>query len=569
MAHFEIKDLSFFYPTEKKKPALSHINLKIERGEYVTVCGKSGSGKTTLLRHLKSVLAPHGKTEGEIFFEGKPLKDADLRTQSSRIGYVMQNPDNQIVTDKVWHELAFGLESLGMDQKTIRLRVAEMASYFGIQNWFHRNVTELSGGQKQLLNLASIMAMQPSVLILDEPTSQLDPIAASDFLNTVRKINRELRTTVIITEHRLEDIFYASDKVVVMENGQIIADDEPRRIGDFLKNGSNDMFAAMPTPVQIYYGVRKFQDEKNQEQPADTVKCPLTVREGGDWLSHMFENKKPEITRVEDEITTDPDEVKDPAVLVKEAWFRYEKDAPDVLRGITFQVPKNSVFAIVGGNGAGKSTTLKAISNICRPYRGKIYIQGKPVNKYKSGELFDHLLAMLPQDPQSLFVKKTVREDLEEMLSGKESEKAQKIEKVAATCHISHLLGHHPYDLSGGEQQRAALAKVLLTEPRILLLDEPTKGIDNFFKLEFAEILNDLKKQGVTVIMVSHDVEFCAKYADLVSMFFDGSIITTNTPNRFFSQNSFYTTAANRMSRHIFENAITNEDVIELCRQNM
>ena len=569
MAHFEIKDLSFFYPTEKKKPALSHINLKIERGEYVTVCGKSGSGKTTLLRHLKSVLAPHGKTEGEIFFEGKPLKDADLRTQSSRIGYVMQNPDNQIVTDKVWHELAFGLESLGMDQKTIRLRVAEMASYFGIQNWFHRNVTELSGGQKQLLNLASIMAMQPSVLILDEPTSQLDPIAASDFLNTVRKINRELRTTVIITEHRLEDIFYASDKVVVMENGQIIADDEPRRIGDFLKNGSNDMFAAMPTPVQIYYGVKKFQEEKNQEQPADTVKCPLTVREGGDWLSHMFENKKPEITRVEDEITTDPDEVKDPAVLVKEAWFRYEKDTPDVLRGITFQVPKNSVFAIVGGNGAGKSTTLKAISNICRPYRGKIYIQGKPVNKYKSGELFDHLLAMLPQDPQSLFVKKTVREDLEEMLSGKESEKAQKIEKVAATCHISHLLGHHPYDLSGGEQQRAALAKVLLTEPRILLLDEPTKGIDNFFKLEFAEILNDLKKQGVTVIMVSHDVEFCAKYADLVSMFFDGSIITTNTPNRFFSQNSFYTTAANRMSRHIFENAITNEDVIELCRQNM
>ena len=550
MVHFEIKDLSFYYPTEKKKPALSHINLKIERGQYVTVCGKSGSGKTTLLRHLKSVLAPHGKTEGEIFFEGKPLKDANLRTQSSRIGYVMQNPDNQIVTDKVWHELAFGLESLGMDQKTIRLRVAEMASYFGIQGWFHKNVTELSGGQKQLLNLASIMAMQPSILILDEPTSQLDPIAATDFLNTVRKINRELRTTIIITEHRLEDIFYASDKVVVVEDGKIIADDEPRKIGDFLKNGNNDMFAAMPTPVQIYYGVKKFQEEKNLKPEKETIKCPLTVREGGDWLSHMFEEK-------------------DPAVLVKEVWFRYEKDTPDVLKGITFQVPQNSLFAIVGGNGAGKSTTLKAISNICKPYRGKVLIQGKPVKKYKSGELFDHLLAMLPQDPQSLFVKKTVREDLEEMLRGKDEEKKSRIEKVAETCHISHLLEHHPYDLSGGEQQRAALAKVLLTDPKILLLDEPTKGIDNFFKLEFAEILKDLKKQGVTIIMVSHDVEFCAKYADLVSMFFDGSIITTNTPNRFFSQNSFYTTAANRMSRHIFENAITNEDVIELCRQNL
>ena len=172
---------------------MNHINLTIEKGQYVTVCGRSGSGKTTLLKHLKSVLTPYGNKEGEILFEGEPLSRADLRTQSSKIGYVMQNPDNQIVTDKVWHELAFGLESLGMDQKTIRLRVAEMASYFGIQGWFHKNVSELSGGQKQLLNLASIMAMQPSVLILDEPTSQLDPIAASDFLNTVRKINQELR----------------------------------------------------------------------------------------------------------------------------------------------------------------------------------------------------------------------------------------------------------------------------------------------------------------------------------------------------------------------------------------
>lgn len=562
MAHFKIEDLNFSYPSADGKRCLINIDLEIERGQYVTVCGKSGSGKTTLLKHLKSVLAPHGQRTGKVYFDGRPLDDIDLREQSSRIGYVMQNPDNQIVTDKVWHELAFGLESLGLDQKTIRLRVAEMASYFGIQSWFHKDVSELSGGQKQLLNLASIMAMQPDVLILDEPTSQLDPIAAADFLNTVKKINLELRTTIIITEHRLEDIFHASDKVVVMEKGRIIAEDEPRKVGEFLRAANSEMFAAMPTPVQVYYGV----DSSWRE----LCECPLTVREGGNWLSSIFADRQPETTRIDDTgnmALLDP-EAEDCALVVKEAWFRYEKDAPDILKGVSFRVPRGSLFAIVGGNGTGKSTTLKAICNICRPYRGKIFIDGKTADKYRNGELFKNNLAMLPQDPQSLFVKKTVREDLEEMLRGKEKTE-NTVEEIAKLCEIDMLLESHPYDLSGGEQQRAALAKVLLTKPKILLLDEPTKGIDNFFKLKLAEILGKLTAQGVTIIMVSHDVEFCAKYADVVSMFFDGSIITTNTPNRFFSQNSFYTTAANRMSRHVFENAINNEDVIELCQKNL
>lgn len=571
--HYEIQNLNFQWsqstegnfggdfssnPSPASKQALENINLTIEKGEYVTICGRSGSGKTTLLRHLKSVLTPHGKMSGEILFCGKPLKDADLREQSSKIGYVMQNPDNQIVTDKVWHELAFGLESLGFDQKTIRLRVAEMASYFGIQNWFYQNVSELSGGQKQLLNLASIMAMQPEVLLLDEPASQLDPIAAADFLNTVKKINRELRTTIIITEHRLEDIFYASDKVVIMEEGKILAADHPRKIGNFLKDEKHWMFAAMPAPVQVYYGV------PNQES------CPLTVREGGEWLDKIFADKKIETTAVQEEKVFCEEDIKNPAVELKEVWFRYEKNAPDVLKGVSLKVPKAELFAVVGGNGTGKSTMLKAICGICRAYRGKVWIEGKRLEKYTSTELFEENLALLPQEPQSLFVKKTVKEELEEMLLHKqESEKKSEIVRVAQLCGIIHFLHRHPYDLSGGEQQRVALAKVLLTRPKILLLDEPTKGMDNFFKIRFAEILDKLKQQDVTIIMVSHDVEFCAKYADTVSMFFDGSIITTNTPNRFFSRNSFYTTAANRMSRHIFENAVTNEDVIELCRKNL
>ena len=548
MAHFEIKNLSFSYPTAKGKESLHDVSLTIHKGEYVVLCGKSGSGKTTLLRHLKSVLAPHGKKSGEILFNGVPMQQVSQRDQSAKIGYVMQNPDDQIVTDKVWHELAFGLESLGVDQKTMRARVSEMACYFGIADWFHRDVANLSGGQKQLLNLASIMAMQPEVLILDEPTSQLDPIAASDFLNTVRKINIELGTTVIITEHRLEDIFPYADRAIVMDAGRVIADDTPRNIGKLLWKQGNDMFAAMPTPVRVFYGAGGEGD------------CPLTVREGRNWLSKAFA-EAPIIAAFP--VDSMKEEIEKPALSLKELWFRYEKDSPDILRGVSAEVPAGSLYAIVGGNGAGKSTTLKAICGICKPYRGSVKVFGKPVNKYKSSELFGGCLAMLPQDPKSLFVKKTVREDLEEMTKDKAL-----IDEIAATCQIESLLGSHPYDLSGGEQQRAALAKVLLTQPKLLLLDEPTKGIDSFFKETLAKILCKLKEQGVTIVMVSHDVEFCARYADLVSMFFDGQILTTDTPRRFFGANSFYTTAANRMSRHVFRNAVTAEDVVLLYKKN-
>ena len=548
MAHFEIKDLTFAYAAAKDRPALTDVDLSVGRGEYLVLCGRSGSGKTTLLRHLKPVLTPHGKRSGEILFNGTPLKELPERDQAAKIGYVMQNPDDQIVTDKVWHELAFGLESLGCDQKTMRARVAEMACYFGIQDWFHRDVANLSGGQKQLLNLASIMAMQPEVLILDEPTSQLDPIAASDFLNTVRKINLELGTTILITEHRLEDIFPHADRAVVMEGGRVIADDAPGRIGRLLHDQDSPMFTAMPTPVRVFYGAGGGED------------CPLTVRDGRRWLSDVFPEGAEVRSLTEREL---PEPEEEPALSMKETWFRYEKDSPDIMRGVSMEVPKGCLYAIVGGNGSGKSTTLKAVCGINRPYRGKIRVFGKPVEKYKSSELFTRCLTMLPQDPKSLFVKKSVREDLEEMNPDKE-----KVMETARLCQVETLLDSHPYDLSGGEQQRAALAKVLLTEPRLLLLDEPTKGIDSFFKETFAGILAELKKQGITIVMVSHDVEFCARYADMVSMFFDGQILTTDTPQRFFGGNSFYTTAANRMSRHVFSQAVTAEDVIELVRMN-
>ena len=546
MEHFKIRDLSFSYAGSDAK-ALDCVSLTVNKGEFVVFCGKSGCGKTTLLRHMKTVLAPNGKREGEILFGGVPLDGISEAEQAAKIGFVMQDPEDQIVTDKVWHELAFGPESLGWDQKTMRAAVAEMACYFGIQDWFHRDVATLSGGEKQLLSLASVMVMHPEVLILDEPTSQLDPVAASDFLNTVRKINAELGTTVLLSEHRLEDVFPYADRAVVMENGKITVADTPRRTGRVLFETGDSMFSAMPTPVRAFYGA------------SSEGECPLTVREGRGWLEGSF----PEGAKQPDQQPGEEPSRGKTVLKLKEVWFRYDKDGKDILRGVDAEIPEGCFFAIVGGNGAGKSTLLKTACGVLRPYRGKVEVFGKDIKKYKSGELFDGCVAMLPQDPKCLFVKKTVAAELEEM-----SKDAEKREEIAGLCEITPLFERHPYDLSCGEAQRVALAKVLLTDPKIILLDEPTKGMDSAFKGSFAALISSLKERGITVVAVSHDVEFCAKYADLVGMFFDGQMLTTDTPRRFFGGNSFYTTAANRMSRGIFSGAVTVEDIVAAYKMN-
>lgn len=557
METFRIEQLAFSYPNMEKL-ALKNINLTIDSGEFVVICGKSGCGKSTLIRHLKTVLTPYGKREGDIYFQGKLLDLVDDRTQSSQIGYVLQSPENQIVTDKVWHELAFGLESLGYDNNTIRLRVAEMASFFGIQTWFRKNVTELSGGQKQLLNLASIMAMQPSVLILDEPTSQLDPITASDFLKTIKKINEELGITIVMVEHDLEEVFNMADRIILMDAGEVIIDDKPKNVGKKVKQLMPDMFEAMPSPIKIASSL-------------NINETPITVKEGRYFINELFVNEEVAYTRVEDDKEYNNIYSDKAAIKMKDVWFKYEKDGNDIVKDLNFEVKEGEFFCVVGGNGTGKSTTVSLICGINKPYRGKVELFEKNIKEYKNKELFNNNIAILPQDPQSLFVKNTVEKDLYEMfpkLGMSKREKINKIAKISKLVEIEDLLNHHPYDLSGGEQQRAALAKVLLLEPKLLILDEPTKGLDAHFKVKFAKIINKLIENKVTVVMVSHDIEFCASYAHRCALFFDGSIVTSNTPNKFFSGNSFYTTVANRMSRQVFENAVTCEDVITLCNGN-
>ena len=527
----KIKNLIFSYPNSEKT-ALNDINLTINQGEFVTICGKSGCGKSTLLRHLKPILTPHGKTSGEIYFDGKSIYDLSDREQAENIGFVMQNPDNQIVTDKVWHELVFGLESLGINSAEIRSKAAEMASFFGIQNWFYENVANLSGGQKQILNLASVMVMNPTLLLLDEPSSQLDPIAAHDFFTMLERINTELGVTIILSEHNLSEVFPLSDKVVVMEDGKITAENTPYKIGEELKQ--NSMFAALPTPTKIYYSLGN-----------NSGNCPITIRDGHKWLEKQQINEHFEFKSEKNRINTEP------ILELKDVWFRYEKNSDDILKGLSFKVHENEFYAIVGGNGVGKSTALSVISKINKPYRGKVFIND------------DTKVAVMPQNPQSLFLKKSVLEELYDAVFDVEKEKRKnEIEYVIKLCELDNLLENHPYDLSGGEQQRVALAKMLLRKPDLLVLDEPTKGLDACFKRKLATILKSLQKNGMTVLMVTHDIEFCAEYADICAMFFDGKIVSEAPPRKFFAENNFYTTSAKRMADGIIENAVLDKDII-------
>ncbi len=586
MASIQIRNLTFTYPLADQ-PALRQVNLTVEQSEFIVVCGKSGCGKSTLLRQLKKNLTPFGEREGEVLYRGTEVSELPDRLSTTDIGFVQQNPDNQLVTDKVWHELAFGLESLGLSNSAIRRRVAEMASFFDMQGWFRKGVAELSGGQKQLLNLASVMVMQPKVLILDEPTSQLDPIAAEEFLKTVYKINRDLGTTVIISEHRLEDLIPMADRVVVMDEGRILADDSPWKIGDFLAGDAPEtrhpMFYGLPSVMKIYSACGGSRLDRGLKRSGNGERiAPLTIRDGRLWLEAVL--GEPD----EDKMHPDPAPEAEPGaeseaepgaaaegrtmLSMQEVWFQYERGSAPVLRGMNLDVKQGELFCLMGGNGAGKSTTLKAAAGILRPQRGKVTVDGMAVTKENLPKLSGSVMAMVPQNPQALFTEITAEEELAEALYYRkisEKEKAKCVREMLDTMEISHLAKTHPYDLSGGEQQRLALGKILLLEPKLLLLDEPTKGLDPFFKITLAKIFDRLKAEGMTLFMVSHDVEFCAQYGDRCAMFFDGEVASQGSAREFFAGNSFYTTTANRIVRQWNSSLVTWEEVAAWAEQNM
>ncbi len=515
MEQLKVEDLSFRYPDGTA--AVENISLAIKQGEFVVLCGASGSGKSTFLRLLKKGMEPRGKLIGSRQLMGTAFEQLTSAEAAARVGFVMQSPEGQIVTDKVWHELAFGLESIGLPQGEIRRRVGEMASYFGVEGLFQIDTAALSGGQKQLVNLASAAALHPELLILDEPTSQLDPISAQSFIEAVRRLNRDFGVTVLIAEHRLEEVLPIADRVLVMEQGRLLYDYTPSELCGRLSQ-VHPVFSALPAAARIYRAA------------GGKDASPLTVREGR--VNELCCGYLKSLSRSADEVNAQAA----PCVTVKELWVSYSKRSADILRSVDLVVSKGEIYALLGGNGSGKTTLLKALAGIIKPLGGKI--------RFAKGIK----AAYLPQSPCELFTEETVRDELRSVGSD--------YMRIAEEFELTSLLEKHPYDLSGGEQQRLAIAKLTLKDPDLLLLDEPTKGMDAAGKLELVKLLKIISAKGTAVILVTHDTELAAKCAHRCGLLFDGEISGEAAPAEFFSQNFFYTTPVSRLARGIADGIV-------------
>ncbi|MGD7023425.1 ABC transporter ATP-binding protein [Rossellomorea vietnamensis] len=521
------RSVSFTYPEAEEK-ALNNISIIVQQGEFVVLCGPSGSGKSTLLRLFKPEIAPHGKLEGSLSFQKRPMEDLDLRMKAKDLGMVFQDPENQIAMDNVMEELIFGMENLGFTTEQMRKKVAEMVNFFGLNHLLHKRTDELSGGQKQLVNLAAVLLLEPKVLLLDEPTAQLDPIAAKEFIHMLQRLNEEFGITIVIVEHRLDELFTVANRVIMLENGELLHDMAPAGIVQALRN-HEIMKSFLPSNALLYLEFHLGSVTEN---------VPLNVKETRQWLQgQTIQCREP---------VRETSVVGSPILELNEIDFQYDKHTAPVLHNLNLTIYEGEWLAIVGANGTGKSTLLKVIGGILKAQHGKMKFNGKKVKKR-----YPERVSYLPQNPKVFFIQDTIKKEFDHIAEQRGLAHAEeRIGELLEKLNIRHLQDRHPYDLSGGELQKAALIGSLLAEPKILLIDEPTKGLDPQSKKAFGEIISVLVKEGLTVVMVTHDIEFAANHATRCSMLFQGEITVTERTKDFFHENTYYTTVVNRVTRN-------------------
>lgn len=574
MALIEINDFNFSYngPDGEKYPCLKDINLEINEGDFILLCGPSGCGKTTLLSNLKKELIPEGIRTGNAKYAGKDIEKLDELTSACDIGYLFQNPDSQLVMDTVIQEIAFPLENIAVPTGEIRNRVSEIVTFFGINDILHKNVNDLSGGQKQLVNLCSLLVLRPKVLLLDEPISQLDPIAAYDFLNILRRLNEEFSISIILSSHQFDNVYSFINRVVFMEKGEIKYSDSPYSIPEDILE--NDLFRHyLPSVTKVYNLLSdKYPALKN-------VKIPFSIREGRQCLSKIKEqisNLNNANGDLDDFDLIDAYENQETLIKMENVYFAYERHSL-ILKNVTAEIRKGEYIGLIGGNGSGKSTLLELMAGLLKPIKGKIdrkkdlrigFIYQNPMIHFSKDSVKKELISSLRVDEN---FKDSLLELTDEEMIGNEELNSIKFDNLNFNFRellelfgLKELLSHHPYDCSGGEQQKIVIMKVLLEDCGILIMDEPTKALDPISSCNLSKILKNLQKNGISIVMSSHDLNFIANNCERCLMLFDKDILIDNYPKCIFRENNFYTTFVNRMVKDYCPKCITVSDVCKV-----
>jgi energy-coupling factor transporter ATP-binding protein EcfA2 len=527
-----LREFSFSY-NGAERPALNRITLTIEDGQFILITGASGGGKSTLCRVFNG-LVPHfygGKISGQAEVQGMDILETPPKELATRVGMVFQDPENQLVTTDVEREIAFGLENLGYPRNLIARRIEEALDTAGIAHLRFARHQELSGGEKQKVAIASVLALHPEILVLDEPTSELDPQSAEEVLRLLERLNDELGLTVILIEQRLDRVAHLVDRLLVMGNGQIIADGTPREV---MGGDTEGLGIGLPPVIRL---MRRLQ---GKELALNGL--PLTVKDARLQLQKALKGVKPA------EFADAGANLK-PVLNVDKLWFSYGERA--ALRNINLAIERGGFIGIMGRNASGKTTLVKQFNGLLRPTRGRVRLEGVDTNQSTVAEL-SQKVGYVFQNPNDHLFADSVEDEIAFSLRNRgaeEAEIAKAVENMLNEFELGRYRKSYPRNLSGGEKQRVALASVLAGQPEIVVLDEPTRGMDYILKKKLINYLDDYRRRGNTVIMVSHDVETIAECAQRVVLLSEGRVVVEGNKREVLAKALLFSPQINRLAQ--------------------
>jgi energy-coupling factor transport system ATP-binding protein len=528
-----ISDLTFYYGGAAE-PALRGVNLEIEDGEFVLVTGPSGGGKSSLCRCLNGLI-PHfygGMIAGRVKVQGLDVVEHSTKEMATRVGMVFQDPENQLVAMDVEREIAFGLENLGFPRDVISKRMEESLDTLGISGLRYRPVHELSGGEKQKVAIASVLALHPDILVLDEPTSELDPKGAEEVVSVVERLNDELGITVILVEHRLDRVVHLVDRVIVLDKGMVLADGRPRDVLD--RREVAEAGVGVPPVIRLVQRLR--------DKGLSIDSTPLTVKEGRSMLDGLFrDGRRSAPSRAERPKGK-------PVIEMDHLWHVYPQDTT-ALKDVSLTICEGEFVAVMGRNASGKTTLVKHVNGLLKPTKGKVRVAGIDPERATIAELA-RKVGFVFQNPNDHLFADTVEEEIAftaRNLGYRGREMSSRVDEMLERFDLVDCRRQYPRFLSGGEKQRVALASVLVAHPQVLILDEPTRGMEQRLKSELMAFLNEYRESGNTVILVSHDVETVVEHADRVILLSEGRVVVDGDKRSVLSRALLFSPQINRL----------------------